>query len=113
MSEKATRLSKKLLGKITQGIVEAFDVERIVLFGSFAYGKPRKHSDLDLFIVMKSNQSPSERRIAMSRLFPKREVAMDFIVKTPGEVRERLAMGDFFVQKVLKNGIILYEKKAT
>lgn len=38
---------------------------------------------------------------------------MDFIVKTLGEVRERLAMGDFFVQKVLKDGIVLYEKKAT
>ena len=111
MPVKKHKLNKKLLHEITKKIVGAFDVEKIILFGSFAYGKPWKDSDVDLFIIMESEERPSERRIMVGNLFLEREMPMDFIVKTPNEVEKRLKLGDSFVEKILKSGIVLYEKR--
>lgn len=104
-------LSKKIRKRIVERINRHFEAEKIILFGSYAYGTPGKDSDIDLFIVMESKERPSNRRIEISRLFRDRQMPMDFIVKTPSEVKERLSMGDFFVNRVLKKGEVLYEKK--
>jgi predicted nucleotidyltransferase len=111
MAEQKLKLNMKLLNFITKRIVEKFTVTKIILFGSHAYGKPRKDSDIDLFIIMKTKERPSERRIMISRLFRDREMPMDFIVRTPEEIKRRLDMGDFFIKKILEKGYILYEKK--
>lgn len=111
MSKKESGLPVELLDKIIRKITQLFDVEKIILFGSYAYGKPRKDSDVDLFIIMETKKRPSERRIMISRLFRDREAPMDFIVRTPKEVKRRLNMGDFFVKKILEKGHLLYEKK--
>ncbi|MEW6041129.1 MAG: nucleotidyltransferase domain-containing protein, partial [Elusimicrobiota bacterium] len=74
---------KEFLYNIKQKIVKSFDVEKIILFGSYAYGKPKENSDVDLFIVMKTDKTPAERRVMIGRLFSQRLVPMDFIVKTP------------------------------
>ncbi len=47
----------------------------------------------------------------ISRLFRDREFPMDSIVKTPSEVEERLAMGDYFIEKILEKGEVLYERE--
>ncbi len=104
-------LSKKIRKKIVDRINRHFKPEKIILFGSYAYGTPGKDSDVDLFIVMDSKERPSKRRIEISRLFRDRQMPMDFIVKTPSEVKERLSMGDFFINRILKKGQVLYEKK--
>lgn len=104
-------LSKKVRKKIVERINRHFNSEKIILFGSYAYGTPGKDSDVDLFIVMKTRERPSKRRIEISRLFRDRQMPMDFIVKTPSEVKERLSMGDFFINRILKKGEVLYEKK--
>ncbi|MGB9006822.1 MAG: nucleotidyltransferase domain-containing protein [Candidatus Aminicenantales bacterium] len=110
MAAQRAYLNKKTLNKITDRIIRSFPIKKIILFGSHAYGRPRKDSDIDLFIIMESNKRPSERRIAISRLFKDREMPMDFIVKTPAEIRARLAVGDHFVKAVLAKGSVLYEK---
>ncbi|MCK4330544.1 nucleotidyltransferase domain-containing protein [candidate division WOR-3 bacterium] len=104
-------LFEKILKEIVAKIARHLDPDRIILFGSYAYGEPGKDSDLDLFIVMESNERPSKRRIMVNQLFWEREMAMDFIVKTPSEVKERLAIGDPFVKKIIKKGKVLYERK--
>jgi predicted nucleotidyltransferase len=109
--KKESKLSWESLEKIKERITGKFKVEKIVLFGSYAYGKPRKDSDIDLFIIMETKKRPSERRIMVSRLFRDRESPMDFIVRTPTEVKRRLDMGDFFVKKILERGHIVYERK--
>ena len=92
-------------------IVRAFDPEKVILFGSYAYGKPHKYSDVDLFIVMETNERPAKRRMMIGSLFRDRLFPMDFIVKTPSEVEERMSMGDFFIERILKRGKVLYERK--
>jgi predicted nucleotidyltransferase len=94
--------------QITQKVVHAFQPKNIILFGSYAYGKPTADSDLDLLIVMESRDRPAERIRKVSDLFDPRPLPMDFIVLTPGEVRQRLSGFDPFLEEVLERGQTLY-----
>ncbi|MCK4830241.1 nucleotidyltransferase domain-containing protein [bacterium] len=97
--------------EVTDKIVQALKPEKIFLFGSYAYGNPGKDSDIDLLIIMKSSEGPAKRRTRVNRLFWDRSVPMDFVVKTPSEIVERMSTGDFFIKKILTKGKVLYDKK--
>ena len=49
--------------KFVQQLVSKFNLEKIILFGSFAYGKPSKSSDVDLLVIIKTNLRPIEQGI--------------------------------------------------
>jgi predicted nucleotidyltransferase len=89
-------------------IAERFDPEKIVLFGSYAYRKPHKDSDVDILVVMPAydeiNQAVRIRRNT-HHPFP-----LDLIVRTPEDLRWRLEEGDWFMREVISKGIVLYEK---
>jgi len=104
-------VTEALLKEVTDKIVRALKPEKIFLFGSYAYGNPGKDSDVDLLIIMESSERSAKRRIRVSRLFWDRPVPMDFVVKTPTEIAERISMGDFFIKKILTKGKVLYDKK--
>lgn len=97
-----------LLREIARKVVHAFRPKNIILFGSYAYGKPTSDSDLDLLIVMESRDRPAERIRKVSDLFDPRPLPMDFIVLTPGEVRHRLSGFDPFLEEVFEKGQMLY-----
>ena len=97
-----------LLQEIAQKVVHTFRPKNIILFGSYAYGKPTPDSDLDLLIVMESRDRPAERIRKLSDLFDPRPLPMDFIVLTPGEMRQRLSGFDPFLEEVLAKGQMLY-----
>ena len=97
-----------LLREIAQKVVRAFRPKNIILFGSYAYGKPTADSDLDLLIVMESRDRPAERVRKISDLFDPRPLPMDFIVLTPDEIQHRLSGFDPFLEEVLEKGQSLY-----
>ncbi len=103
--------AETFLRQAVQRIVSAFpQVRQIVLFGSYASGKPTKDSDLDFFVVMPTRKRWSDRVRAMNALFPHRLLPMDFVVRTPREVRERLTSYFCpFTREILKKGRVLYE----
>jgi len=113
MEEKILKFGEleDILNDIKDRIVKLFNPVKIILFGSYAYGKPHKFSDIDLFIILEAKERPVKRRIMISRLFRDRPLPMDFIIKTPCEVEERLSIGDFFIKKILEKGRVLYERK--
>ncbi|MCR4407688.1 MAG: nucleotidyltransferase domain-containing protein [Anaerolineae bacterium] len=87
------------------------DPEKIILFGSYAYGDPTPDSDVDLLVVVRADGSYRERymRVAMAlqpRLFP-----LDLIVKTPEEVEEALQTFSPFLREAYTKGICLYERE--
>ena len=104
----ASPVTPALLSEIARKVVQAFRPKNIILFGSYAYGKPTSDSDLDLLIVMESRDRPAERIRKISDLFDPRPLPMDFIVLTPGEVRHRLSGFDPFLEEVLEKGQRLY-----
>ena len=93
-----------------QKIVQALNPEKIVLFGSYAYGMPNPHSDVDLLVIMKTKASLKERSWAVSRLLLPRPFPVDILVKTPKEVEKALESGDFFLKEILTRGKVLYDR---
>ncbi len=90
-------------------IVEQFRPEKIVLFGSYAYGQPHADSDVDMLIVMPAsneiNQGIRIRR-TLEAPFP-----LDLIVRTPHKLRRRLEEGNWFLREVMEKGKTLYAKR--
>jgi predicted nucleotidyltransferase len=90
-------------------VAKQFRPRKIILFGSYAYGKPTEDSDVDLLVVMNRTRHRGERmslriRQAMPASFP-----MDLLVRTPNFISKRVAWGDPFMQEILAKGEVLYE----
>ncbi len=93
-----------------QKIVDELKPEKIILFGSYAYGRPTPHSDVDLLVVLKTKASLKERSWKVSRLLLPRPFPVDILVKTPKEIEKALKSGDFFIEEILTHGKVLYER---
>jgi predicted nucleotidyltransferase len=102
-----------LLTDITRRIVEQLQPYNIVLFGSYASGAPNLESDVDLLVVMDSEESLAQRIRRVMHVAKVRFLPMDVIVRTPAEMAERLAMGDFFLAEILQKGKVLYHREST
>ncbi|HAM88371.1 MAG: polymerase beta domain protein region protein [Candidatus Falkowbacteria bacterium GW2011_GWC2_38_22] len=106
-----TRVKNNELKKIVSVIKEKYKPEKIILFGSLAWGKATEDSDIDLFVVKNTKKARRERNRDVSRLLIDRKVAVDILVYTPSEVKERRRLGDFFIENILNSGKLLYAKK--
>lgn len=105
-----TRVEAFLRDSVRRIVSRYPQVRRIILFGSYASGKPTRDSDLDLFIEMPTRKRWGDRVRGLNAIFPHRPVPMDFIVRTPQEIRERLTSYFCpFTREILKKGRILYE----
>ena len=101
----------KEIKKITDQIVEKYKPEKIILFGSYAWGKPNKDSDVDLFIVKKSRKRRIDRGRELRKiLFGHNFPAMDLLIYTPAEIEKRLSIEDFFIKEILSKGKVFYGK---
>lgn len=93
-------------------IAHEFQPERIVLFGSHAYGKPHPFSDVDLLVVMPFEGSPLQQAARiLTKLEP--QMSVDLLVRTPEQVRQRLAMQDSFMREIMEHGKVAYETQHT
>lgn len=101
---------KRFLRDAVTNIVKGFRPNRILLFGSYAYGKPTTDSDLDLLIIKNTRLSFAERARQVSQIIGRHVFPLDLIVLTPGEVQRRLKAFDPFLEEALSQGRILYDK---
>lgn len=79
---------------------------RIILFGSYAYGKPSKDSDVDLLVVIDTNKSFHERIQELRPLLPKNR-AIDLIVLTPEEYQKAKGINPL-VSEIDSKGKVIY-----
>jgi predicted nucleotidyltransferase len=94
--------------KLCKRIAEAYQPEKIILFGSHAYGKPTPESDVDLLIVMDYEGRPIEQMLKIHRELDI-VTPVDLVVYSPKEVGERLQDGDMFIVDVMRRGKVMYE----
>ena len=85
-------------------------LEKVILFGSYATGHPRPDSDVDLLVIMRTKKRPAERAAELSKLLEPRPFPIDLLVRTPQEIRRRLAIGDTFIRDILHHGRTLYAR---
>ncbi|MDR2733933.1 MAG: nucleotidyltransferase domain-containing protein [Spirochaetota bacterium] len=81
------------LNKLKELIINAIPVEAIYLFGSYAYGMPRKDSDLDLYVVLKDEVSMRDLDAGLQIRFAidrKKSMPVDIIAKKKQDFDERL-----------------------
>ncbi|MBI4660717.1 MAG: nucleotidyltransferase domain-containing protein [Verrucomicrobia bacterium] len=90
-------------------IAREFKPQRIVVFGSYAYGNPTDDSDVDVMVVMPFSR---KRRVRPSLEIRRRIAAgfpVDILVRTPEEIVRRLRWGDSFILEVMTQGRVMYE----
>ena len=101
---------QELLSNLVQCIVSGYRPERIILFGSYAYGQPDDDSDIDLLIIKETSERPIDRRIMVRRIAydPNRRIAFSPLVLTPSELARQLKSGDAFLKEIITRGQVLY-----
>ena len=104
---------RQQIDRIVQRLKEAYQPEKIVLFGSCARGEITADSDIDMLIIKDTDQRPLDRMREVYRLVysPGQYLAFEPLVYTPQEIAQRLEMGDFFLQEILSEGKTLYERE--
>jgi len=93
-------------------LVEQFHPEQVILFGSYAYGVPTPDSDVDLLVVKDTGNSPvSEatriRRAVRHLRHTVSNLPLDIMVRTPEDLRKRIAHGADFHQEIVQKGLVL------
>lgn len=95
--------------KFTDEIARRFKPEKIILFGSYAYGNPTEDSDVDLLVVMPHPGTPAYRKATEICLAAERNFPCDLIVRSPRTLQQRLDWHDFFLMEIVEKGIILHD----
>lgn len=89
-------------------IAVKFQPEKIILFGSYAYGQPNEDSDVDLLVILPFEELPVQKAISI-RQQVKSPFPLDLMARTPEQIQQRLEMGDFFIHDIIQRGRVLYE----
>src|SRR5882724_7857200 len=98
----------RVIRQFARQVGERFQPDKIILFGSHAYGTPHADSDVDILVIMPArNQLDQAFRIRMAVPAP---FAMDLIVRTPKNLQWRLEEGESFHTELMTKGKVLYEK---
>ncbi len=109
-STRAPLVSRRLVQAYCNAVAREFQPQKIILFGSYAYGKPTPDSDVDLLVIMpfRGNEvaKAAQIRSRFATPFP-----MDLLVRKPEFIESRLQERDMFVEEVMMHGRVMYESQ--
>jgi predicted nucleotidyltransferase len=98
----------RVIRRFARQVAERFDPDRIIPFGSYAYGTPHADSDVDILVVIPvPNQLDKALKIRLADPAP---FPMDLLVRTPASMMWRLEEGESFLREIVSRGKALYEK---
>ena len=100
-------ISKRAIKKVAEEIVDHFHPRKVILFGSHAYGTPREDSDVDLLVIMDTDERNLPQALKISRAIS-HPFPMDLVVLKPQEIRTRLEGGDLVLREILTKGEVLF-----
>lgn len=90
-------------------IKEKFKAKDVILFGSYAYGTQNQDSDIDLMVVLETDMKP-QKQAALIRMFLNEVLGVgypvDLMVRTPEQINNRIKMGDFFIKRIMSDGVM-------
>jgi len=102
------KITQRTISSFARQVAKQFNPHKIILFGSYAYGKPTEDSDVDILVIMpfqgKGAQKATEILLTIDPRFP-----IDLLVRTPEQIRIRIKLGDFFIREITQKGKVLYE----
>lgn len=98
--------------ELSRAIANKFKPQKIILFGSYAYGNPTEDSDVDMLVVLSSEGNNLRKTWEiLNQTQPK--FAVDLLVRTPSEIEQRLAWNDLFLREIIEKGKVIYESAHT
>jgi predicted nucleotidyltransferase len=105
-------VTRRQINELAKRVAERFRPQKIILFGSYAYGTPSEDSDVDLLVVMpvrgrmvlKAAEILGYAYEVTGSAFP-----LDVLVRTPTLLAKRIALNDFFLREVVEKGRVLYD----
>jgi len=106
MTEKPP-ITQEQIQEYSDRIAAEFKPERIILFGSYAYGAPTADSDVDLLIIMPF-EGDSIRKVVEIRGAVHAGFPLDLLVRTPAQVEQRIAWNDWFMREIVEKGKVVY-----
>ena len=98
----------RVIRRFARQVAERFQPEKIILFGSHAYGTPHADSDVDILVIMPARHQHTQAvriRWAIPAPFP-----LGLIVRTPKNLQWRLDEGESFHTEIVSKGKVLYKK---
>jgi predicted nucleotidyltransferase len=96
----------RLIRKFARDVAERFRPEKIILFGSYAYGTPHADSDVDILVVMPTRNELDQAVKISYEINP--PFSLDIVVRTPAKLKWRLEAGDWFLREVMSSGKVLF-----
>ena len=104
-NEDVMMIPLEIITTVSNQIAQEFHPEQIILFGSYAHGEPHRDSDVDLLVVMSHGMDNVYQAIEiLNRVAP--PFPIDLLVRTPGEVKQRIALQDTFMQNIMDLSLI-------
>ena len=103
-------IARKQIRAYCHALVREFRPQKIVLFGSYAYGHPTPDSDVDLLVVLPFRGSDLKKAVQIRSRFDA-PFPLDLLVRKPAFIAERLRERDMFIEGVIKDGRVLYENQ--
>ncbi len=102
-------VDQKRISRLCEQIAQEFQPDRIILFGSYACGKPRPDSDVDLLVVLPFEGRAFRKSLEiLDRVAP--EFAVDLLARRPEDTQRRYTEGDPLIREALDHGKVLYER---
>jgi len=93
-----------------QAVARQFHPQKILLFGSYAYGRPTAHSDVDLLVILPFHGNDVSKAIQIRSRFDT-PFPLDLLVRKPDFIARRLRERDMFIELVMTRGRVLYESE--
>ena len=104
-------ISRKDIEELTDRIVSLFHPERIILFGSYAYGNPQPDSDVDLLVLIPFEGRGFRKSLEIiTRINP--TFSVDILARRPDDTLRRYQQGDPLIREALDRGQVLYDRAA-
>ncbi|MDR3677802.1 MAG: nucleotidyltransferase domain-containing protein [Acidobacteriota bacterium] len=101
-------ISENRIADLGARIAREFQPDRIILFGSYAYGVPRPDSDVDLLVVLPFEGKGFRKSLEiLNRVDP--DFPVDLVARRPDDTARRYEEGDPLIREALDRGKVLYE----
>ena len=101
---------KDTIQRILDKLVTGYAPQKVILYGSYAYGNPDRDSDIDLLIIKETTERFIDRWVTVQQILTGTHpsIPVETLVLTPQEMERRLAIGDQFVEEIITRGEVLY-----
>lgn len=101
-------IAQESIQTVVNQIAQQFRPDKVILFGSYAYGQPNEDSDVDLLVVMPADKRDRKKATEIRQSL-RTGFAMDLLVYDPQYLHDRSQQCDWFVREIVEKGRVLYD----